>query len=66
MIKRTICFGNPAYLSLSNGQLVIKMPEVEKADVSDNLKREATTTIPIEDIGIVVLDNRQITLHKAC
>lgn len=64
MIKRTLCFGNPAYLSLNNGQLVIKMPEVEKADVSDVIKREATTTIPIEDIGIVVLDNRQITITQ--
>ena len=28
MIKRTLYFGNPAYLSLRNQQLVIKMPEV--------------------------------------
>ncbi len=30
MIKKTLYFGNPAYLSLANGQLVIKLPEVEK------------------------------------
>lgn len=30
MIKKTLYFGNPAYLSLSNKQLVIKLPEVEK------------------------------------
>ncbi len=30
MIKKTLYFGNPAYLSLSNRQLVIKLPEVEK------------------------------------
>ena len=30
MIKRTLYFGNPAYLSLENGQLLIKLPEVEK------------------------------------
>jgi CRISPR-associated protein Cas1 len=30
MIKKTLCFSNPAYLSLKNGQLVIKLPEVEK------------------------------------
>ncbi len=65
MIKRTLCFSNPAYLSLKNAQLVIKLPEVEKADVSDTFKREATTTIPIEDIGVVVLDNKQITLTQA-
>ncbi len=64
MIKRTLCFNNPAYLSLKNAQLVIKLPEVEKADVSDSFKREATTTIPIEDIGVVVLDNKQITITQ--
>ena len=32
MIKRTLYFGNPAYLSLTNKQLVIRLPEVEKAD----------------------------------
>lgn len=64
MIKRTLCFSNPAYLSLRNAQLVIKLPEVEKADVSDSFKCEATTTIPIEDIGVVVLDNKQITITQ--
>ena len=64
MIKRTLCFSNPAYLSLRNAQLVIKLPEVEKADVSDSFKREATTTLPIEDIGVVVLDNKQITITQ--
>lgn len=55
MIKRTLCFSNPAYLSLRNGQLVIKL---EKHDNEP----ENQVTIPIEDIGIVVLDHRQITL----
>ena len=65
MIKRTIYFGNPAYLSLQNEQLVIKLPEVETANVSEKFKREATRTIPIEDIGIVVLDNKRITITQA-
>ena len=30
MIKRTLYFGNPAYLSLKNAQLVVKLPEIEK------------------------------------
>ena len=64
MIKRTLYFGNPAYLSLANQQMVIKMPEVETAPVSDALKREATRTVPVEDIGIVVLDNKRITLTQ--
>lgn len=64
MIKRTLCFSNPAYLSLRNAQLVIKLPEVEKADVVELIKAEAVRTIPIEDIGVVVLDNRQITITQ--
>lgn len=64
MIKRTLCFSNPAYLSLKNAQLVIKLPEVEKADVAELIKAEAVRTIPIEDIGVVVLDNRQITITQ--
>lgn len=63
MIKRTLYFGNPAYLSLKNAQLVIKLPEVEKNDtLPENFKVESVRTIPVEDIGVVVLDNKQITL----
>ena len=62
MIKRTLCFTNPAYLSMSNKQMVVRLPEVEKSDMPDSFKKETTRTIPIEDIGVVVLDNRQITL----
>lgn len=54
---------NPAYLSLRNKQLVIKLPEVETADdVPEIIKKEAIRTIPIEDIGVVVLDNKRITI----
>lgn len=63
MIKKTLYFGNPAYLSLREEQLVIKIPEVE---TSENLplefKKESERTIPIEDIGVVVLDNKRITI----
>ena len=63
MIKKTLYFGNPAYLSLRNSQLVIKMPEVEKCDnLPDSFKRKAEVSKPIEDIGVVVLDNKQITI----
>lgn len=64
MIKRTLCFSNPAYLSLRNHQLVIKLPEVEKSNMTDEMKKETVTTIPIEDIGVVVLDCQQITLTQ--
>ena len=63
MIKKTLYFGNPAYLSLSNRQLVVKLPEVERnAGLPEVIKKEAVRTIPIEDIGVLVLDHRQITI----
>ena len=63
MIKKTICFSNPAYLSLKNEQLVIRIPEVEKANnLTDDFKKSVIMTRPIEDIGVVVLDNKQITI----
>ena len=62
MIKKTLYFGNPTYLSLKNAQLVIKLPEVEKTDtLPESFKAEAVRTIPIEDIGVIVIDNKQIT-----
>lgn len=66
MIKRTLYFGNPAYLSVTNKQLVIRLPEVEKADnVSEIIKEKAVRTIPIEDVGVVMLDHKQITVTQA-
>ena len=63
MIKKTLYFENPTYLSLKNKQLVVKLPEVEKSDIlPDSFKAESIRTIPIEDIGVVILDNKQITL----
>ncbi len=65
MIKKTLYFGNPAYLSLRDAQLVIKIPEVEKpSNVSQIIKDSAVITKPIEDLGVVVLDNRQITITQ--
>lgn len=52
MIKRTLFFGNPAYLSTRNEQLVVNFPDDEKGE----------TTIPIEDLGYVVLEDPQITI----
>ena len=65
MIKKTLCFSNPAYLSMRNAQLVIKLPEVEKADnLTEDFKKTTEVTRPIEDIGVVVLDNKQITITQ--
>jgi len=57
MIKRTLYFGNPAYLSMRNAQLVIHIPEANGMD-----DKTGNNTIPVEDIGVVILDNKQITI----
>ncbi|MEW6507787.1 MAG: type II CRISPR-associated endonuclease Cas1 [Bacteroidota bacterium] len=87
MIKRTLYFGNPAYLSKKNEQLVVKSKEqdyehdqgkvldTEKTDSNKvaekkegwlekrkDITKDILNTIPIEDIGIVILDNGQITI----
>ena len=62
MIKKTLYFGNPTYLSLRNRQIVIKLPEIENSDaLSETFKKSTETTRPIEDVGIVVLDHKRIT-----
>ncbi|MDS1032749.1 type II CRISPR-associated endonuclease Cas1 [Porphyromonadaceae sp. NP-X] len=65
MIKRTLYFGNPAYLSLKKEQLVVQLPEVVKnEDLPEKMKQESIVTIPIEDIGVVILDHKQITITQ--
>jgi len=75
MIKRTLYFSNPAYLSKKNEQLVVKLKEqkqdqdhgqdeesneekIERRDIA----KDIFNTIPIEDIGIAILDHQQITI----
>lgn len=53
MIKRTLYFGSAAYLKTSKNQLVVNYPEDDKE-----------RTMPIEDIGIVILDHYQITISQ--
>lgn len=69
MIKRTLYFGNPAYLSLKSRQLVIRKPPANDLPPLDfdNPKEytDAIKTIPIEDIGLVVLDCQQIIVSSA-
>jgi len=50
MLKRTLLFSKPASLTTRNDQLVVSEPgdKTEKA------------TVPIEDIGYLVLENRQL------
>lgn len=54
MIKRTLYFGNPAYLSLKLEQLNVKL-----------VSEDCVKTVPVEDVGVIVLDNPQITLSNA-
>jgi CRISPR-associated protein Cas1 len=54
MIKRTLFFSNPAYLSTRNQQLVVNFPEEDREE----------KTIPIEDLGYVVLEHPQITISN--
>lgn len=63
MIKKTLCFNNPAYISLRDAQLVIKLPEVEKADnLTEDYKKTTEVTRPVEDIGVLLLSHKQITI----
>jgi len=51
MIKRTLYFGNPAYLHKQQKQLKVLEPKTNKE----------LGSIPIEDVGVVLLDHPQIT-----
>ncbi|MHB1685758.1 MAG: type II CRISPR-associated endonuclease Cas1 [Ignavibacteriaceae bacterium] len=80
MIKRTLYFGNPAYLSKKDDQLIIRTvvnddhenenlsgenPEAGKDDINKKYKERTNQNIvPIEDIGIIILDNQQITITQ--
>ncbi len=52
MIKRTLFFGNDAYLSTKDQQLVIDFADKEKQPV----------TVPIEDIGVIVMEAYRMTI----
>lgn len=55
MIKRTLYFGNPAYLHKKDQQLKITDTETQTDRAS----------IPLEDIAVMVLDHPQLTLTHA-
>lgn len=52
MLKQTLVFTNPFRLSLRNAQLVIASKEMS----------EETRTIPIEDIGVVIIENQMVSV----
>lgn len=55
MIKRTLYFGNPASLRLRDSQLSIESTVDGQAQ---------SATVPVEDIGVMVIDHPQITLSS--
>lgn len=55
MIKKTLYFGNPCYLKKKNLQLVVEFADSEKVSKS----------VPIEDIGMLVIEHQQVTITHA-
>ena len=52
MVKRTIHFSNPAHLFTRQEQLVVELKD----------ENRTTKTLPIEDLGMIILEHPQITL----
>jgi CRISPR-associated protein Cas1 len=66
MIKRTLYFGNPSILSLKNKQLLLRFPEIEKHNnIKNLLENKGELSFPIEDLGMIILDNPQINITHA-
>lgn len=56
MIKRTLYFGNQCSLRKKDMQLIVDFPEKEE---------KQPVSVPIEDIGLIVMDNQQIMMSNA-
>ncbi len=56
MIKKVIYISNPAYLKTNIEQLVVEQPGITEESNSKSL--------PIEDIGVLILDHQQITITQ--
>ena len=52
MLKRSLVFSSPASLSLKDRQLVVSLKEAPDEKV----------TVPIEDIGVVIIDNSAVSI----
>ena len=58
MIKKSLCFSNPAYLSLKLNQLVIKIANPVSG-------KDRVLTRPIEDIGMIIIESHSVVLTSA-
>ena len=56
MIKRTICIENPCHLKCPDAQLVVSYDHVK------GYEGMPEKSVPIEDIGMLILEHHQITL----
>ena len=56
MLKRTLYFTNPAYLSSRLKQLVVSFPAETERPAS---------SVPLEDLGMLVLEDRSITITNS-
>ncbi len=56
MIKRTICIENACFLKFANGQMVVSYSHIK------GLEDKPDRTVPIEDLGMLVLEHQQISL----
>ena len=52
MIKRTLVFSQAAYLKMNRDQLIVSYPDQESKEIS----------VPIEDIGLILLEDSRITI----
>jgi CRISPR-associated protein Cas1 len=64
MIKRTLYFGNPAYLSLKDNQLVAERRIGSTEDEAAEEGKPVVMRVPIEDIGTILLDHPMITITQ--
>ncbi len=56
MIKRTICIENACFLKFRNEQMVVSYNHIQ------GMEEVPDKTVPIEDIGMLVLEHQQISL----
>jgi CRISPR-associated protein Cas1 len=56
MIKRTICIENPAHLKCRNDQLIVSFHGIK------GMENIPEKSVPVEDIGIIILEHPQITI----
>lgn len=80
MIKKSVYFGNPIYLSFRDGSLIAKVnhnaiSDVSRKDDADiakvkrshdkyELRSDKDIAIPVEDIGVVMIDSHGVTISQ--